>query len=78
MSKGCNERRAGRAHARPGGLMQQTAAQTVEASGAGRGGQRSFALWLRCRRLKGLGLPARPRLASGQNSAARRGKICED
>ena len=78
MSKACKERRAERAEARSNGLTLQAAVQLIEARNAYHAGQRSFAHWLRCRRLKGLGLPAQRRLASDQNSAARRGKIYED
>ena len=76
MSKACKERRAERADARSSGLTLQAAAQAIEATRTLHAGQRSFARWLRCRRLKGLAPPAQRRLASRQNSAAHRGKIC--
>ena len=75
MNKVCKERREGRTHVRTSGLTLQAAVQLIEASRPIHAGQRPFARLLRCRHLKGLGLPARRRLANDQNSAARRGKI---
>ena len=78
MGKECEESRAERAEARSSGLTLQAAAQAIEAPRTLHAGQRSFARWPRCRRLKGLAPPAQRRLACRQNSAARRGKISED
>ena len=77
MSKVCKESCAERAEARSSGLTRQAAAQAIEATQIHHAGQRPFVRWRRCRRLKGVGLPARRRLASSQKSAARRGKIYE-
>ena len=77
MNTSCQKIHAGRAHARSNGLTPQIVDQAIEALTSVHVGQRSFAPAPRCDCLKGVRLPAQPRLAQKQNSAALRGKIKE-
>ena len=81
MLKRCEERHAGWAKeiTRPhsNGLTLQRAGQMAEAFRASHIERRSFAPGRRCVPLKGITLPAEPRLALTQNSAAHCGKMIE-